>query len=344
MKKILVTGADGFVGGNFVHYINTHYSREYQIVACVYNKSVYNNLNYFYPDKIPFDVVEMDITDYKNVYEHLFTYAPDIVYHFAAQAIVSKAQMDPYNTYKVNVLGTMNLLEAITKLKLYEKQFLFYYMSTDKVYGEANGAVETTQLMGNCPYSLSKIAAEGVVKSYTSARDHTIPFLIFRPCNLYGSADFNRRVIPNTIRDLLEGRKPIIFEGDENFYRQYLYITDFCSVLKDVSNYCFDNKISKCFNVAPAMKDSYKSTYDVVLMLGNKYALYMGNSKWSWETRPKKNILEIQKQWIDATSLFRFYYEKINSNHKFVPLEKGLEMTLNWYLNNSDYFKRMTHV
>ena len=277
----------------------------------------------------------------------LAEYRPDVICHFAAQAVVGKSQVAPLDTFETNIIGTANLLEAARYLGLHNSgNFLFFYMSTDKVYGETYGSTENSGYCPTCPYSASKIAAEQIVHSY--ARTYGINTLIFRPCNLYGPGDYNRRVIPNTIEDVLEGRSAVLYEGDDKFYRQYLYIEDFCVILDKFlrDDWSDIRGFRGVLNISPNnsfSEDYCCSTKKVVEMVVDKVTKKMKKlgkniSLQPIATLPAKNIIEIREQWIKNSKLIG---QPCMKRFKFHTLEEGLDKTIDWYIANPDFFRKM---
>jgi CDP-glucose 4,6-dehydratase len=168
-------------------------------------------------------VVHGDVTDYALLERALNEYEIDAVFHLAAQTIVSIANRAPISTFEANVRGTWTLLEAARRSPTVTR---IVVASSDKAYGDppALPATEEMPLRGKHPYDVSKSAADLIAHSY--AETYGMPIAITRCANLYGGGDLNwNRIIPGTIRDALEGRRPII-RSDGTPRRDYLYVRD----------------------------------------------------------------------------------------------------------------------
>jgi CDP-glucose 4,6-dehydratase len=147
----------------------------------------------------------------------------DTVFHLGAQTIVGAAHHAPLYTFEANVRGTYNLLEACRRHP--DLVRCVVVASSDKAYGEqALPYTEEAPLVGRHPYEVSKSCADMLSQCY----HHTygLPVTIARCGNIYGAGDRNwSRIIPGTIRDFLNGRRPVI-RSDGTFLRDYLYVKD----------------------------------------------------------------------------------------------------------------------
>ncbi|HRS26038.1 MAG TPA: NAD(P)-dependent oxidoreductase [Methanofastidiosum sp.] len=323
--KFLVTGASGFVGSYFCKRL---VEDGHSVVGWVKNRGSYSNLDYYrIKDKI--DLVEGDLSDFSCVSFNLSGYEFDMVLHFGAQAIVKKAQENPFYTLKTNIMSTTNLLEYV---RLCNKDLkCFVQMSTDKVYGNKAFAVEDSVYEVTDPYSASKIAAEQVCFTYRDV--YHVPLLMIRACNIYGAGDYNKRVIPNTIKSLLETNSAVLFEGDDKMYREYIYIEDLYSamiyLLRNISH--FDSNQTGVFNIAPTERKCIVSTRDIVQCLCDIHYVQTG-CEVSIVKKPGKTFVEIQKQGLVTDKIRELGWKSQNT------LEQGLLLTYKWYKEHQDFF------
>ena len=168
-------------------------------------------------------IVEADVRDLPAMIKALEATQASVVFHLAAQSLVGPAQQEPLETFDTNVMGTAVTLEACRQSGTVE---VVVAASSDKAYGDASGVPYTEEMpvkSGN-PYAASKAAGDLVAESY--ALSYGMPVAITRCGNLYGGRDTNwSRLVPGTIKSLLEGERPVI-RSDGTFVRDWLYIED----------------------------------------------------------------------------------------------------------------------
>jgi len=225
MGVSLVTGATGFIGS---HLVKTLIERGEKIVAITHdcklgvNKWLYHQLRRTIK-------VNGDVRDIRFLKRVMTQYEIDKVYHLAAQSIVKHAWRTPVNTFDINVMGTVVLLEACRQLEIPK----ILVQSTDKVYGDQMDAKTISNLKPTEPYGTSKICADLAAQTFIKTYDMNIA--ITRMCNVFGF-DWNNRIIPNTIRSCLKKESPIIFKNDGS-KRQYIYVQDAVDALVHVCNF-----------------------------------------------------------------------------------------------------------
>jgi CDP-glucose 4,6-dehydratase len=148
------------------------------------------------------------VRDLGQLGEKLALFKPDAVFHLAAQAVVPRGYERPKLTWDTNATGTINVLEALREIG---RPCAAVIVTTDKVYGGGEFPhIETDRLLGTCPYSASKVAAELAVEAYRTSffagRDHRIAVATARAGNVIGGGDFGYgRLVPNAIRALVTG-------------------------------------------------------------------------------------------------------------------------------------------
>jgi dTDP-glucose 4,6-dehydratase len=237
MRTLLVTGAAGFIGSNFVRLLLDR-GEDVRLVA--FDKLTYaGNLANLadllerHPERLIF--VKGDICDPAAVEQALGEYGVTEVVHLAAESHVDRSILGSGPFVQTNVAGTQVLLDAARARKL-EK---FLYVSTDEVYGTLPEDkpelkfTEETPLQPNSPYSASKAAGDCLVRSY----HHTfgLPVLTTRCSNNYGPYHFPEKLIPLFVTNLMEGRKVPLY-GDGLNVRDWLYVEDHCEAIWTVLN------------------------------------------------------------------------------------------------------------
>jgi len=211
-KIVLVTGASGFIGSHLCAALK----KDHVVVALVRD---------LLPLKWTTDalsgciLVRGDIRDLPLLKRVLSQYGVDWVFHLASQAIVRVATSNPFETFETNILGTVNVLEACRQLNVLK----LLIQSTDKVYGNTLDATELSPLKAEDPYGASKIAMDVIAQSYM--KTYGMSIVIPRSCNVFG-LDYASRIIPNTVRSCLRGEPPVIYEGERDSARQYIYVDD----------------------------------------------------------------------------------------------------------------------
>lgn len=168
-------------------------------------------------------IVPGDVRD-RDVLERVVNeYEVEVVFHLAAQTIVRIANRNPLSTFESNVAGTWNVLEACRRCSTVE---VVVVASSDKAYGaqEELPYTEDAPLIGRHPYDVSKSCADLIAQAYHAT--YSLPVSVTRCGNLYGGGDLNfNRLVPGTIRSLLNGEAPVI-RSDGAFVRDYFYVKD----------------------------------------------------------------------------------------------------------------------
>lgn len=239
--KILVTGADGFIGS---HLTEELVKKGYKVRAFVYYNS-FNNWGWLdiLPDSIMenVEIFQGDIRDPNGVEEA--TKGMDAVFHLAALIAIPFSYHSPDTYVDTNIKGTLNILQAARKQNL--KRALI--TSTSEVYGTAQYVPidEKHPFQGQSPYSATKIAADRLAESFY--RSFGLPVTIVRPFNTYGPRQSARAVIPTVITQLLSGRTEIKL-GSLTPTRDFNYVKD--TVNGFISIYESDKTIGEEINIA----------------------------------------------------------------------------------------------
>jgi dTDP-glucose 4,6-dehydratase len=224
MRNLLVTGAAGFIGSNFVDYM----LRKYQnYCIAVYDKLTYagrlENLERV-SDNPRYRFVHGDICDAPRLRETIRAYNIDTLVNFAADTHVDRSIMQPDAFIQTDVYGTYILLEAVKNLAL-ERALL---VSTDEVYGHiphGHSSGEDDPLKPRSPYAASKASGEHLVYAYHIT--YGLPTLVTRGTNNIGPYQYPEKVVPLFITNAIDD-VPLPLYGDGRQMRDYQYVLDHC--------------------------------------------------------------------------------------------------------------------
>jgi CDP-glucose 4,6-dehydratase len=219
-RRVLVTGATGLVGGWLVRDL---LARGADVVALARDWDPQSELIRS-GDVNRVTVVNGVVEDLGTVLRALNHNGCDTVFHLAAQTQVGAALRDPYETFESNVRGSYTVLEACRRLG--EQVRRIVVASSDKAYGDAEALpyTEATRLDAKYPYDVSKLCTDFLTRSYVVT--YGLPATIARCGNIYGGGDLNwDRIVPGTIRWLLNGERPIL-RSDGKATRDYVYVKE----------------------------------------------------------------------------------------------------------------------
>ena len=272
-KKILVTGAAGFIGSNFVRNMLEKYD-DLKIVS--YDKLTYagslTNLKNLRNDH-NHTFIHADINDSEKIKDTLIHHQIDCIVHFAAESHVDNSIAGSKVFFETNVMGTLSLIESARTVwfdinKWNDKQCRFHHVSTDEVYGSlalAEAAfTEESKYQPNSPYSASKASSDHIVRSYY----HTfgLPITLSNCSNNYGPYQHQEKLIPTVIHSCLMNQNIPIY-GDGLNIRDWLYVDDHCDAIEviitkgrvgetyNVGGNCELNNLSLIKNICHIMDD-----------------------------------------------------------------------------------------
>ena len=222
-KKVLVTGADGFIASHLTEKLINLKSKVSVIIRGTSingtNKNTFKNIDKKYISKIK-KIISCDISS-SDVVNHIIKLKPDYIFHLAASAYVPYSFDHPIEVNQSNVMGTLNVLEAARELKNIKNVIC---TSSSEVYGSAltSSISETHPLNPTSPYAASKVAADRYCFSYI--KTYNLPITIIRPFNTYGPRH-TYDVVPKFIK-LALNNEPITIHGDGNQSRDLTYVSD----------------------------------------------------------------------------------------------------------------------
>ncbi|WP_110113053.1 dTDP-glucose 4,6-dehydratase [Bacillus sp. CGMCC 1.16541] len=317
--NILVTGGAGFIGSNFIRYMQKAYPH-YQIVnydLLTYAGNVESVKDLAKQKNYTF--VKGDITNHELVNRIVKSHSIDTIVNFAAESHVDRSIKEPGVFVKSNVLGTQVLLD-VAKNNHVKK---YVQVSTDEVYGslgEQGYFTEETSLAPNSPYSASKAGADMMVRAYYET--FGLHVNITRCSNNYGPYQFPEKFVPRMITHALAGKKLPIY-GDGKNVRDWLHVKDHCSAIDLVLH---KGKQGEVYNIGG---QNERTNNEVVQFIVEK----VGASP-SLITFVEDRLGHDYRYAIDAT--------KIRSTLGWEPVytfEQGMSETISWYINHPQWWK-----
>ena len=317
--NIVITGAAGFIGINFVYYMLSKHPEDniigYDALTYAANPEALKGT-----EKNPrFTFIKGDIRDREAVNDLFTTYSPDILINFAAESHVDRSIDNPSLFLETNVLGTGVLLDAARKYGLKR----FHQVSTDEVYGDLPldrpdlKFTESSPLRPSSPYSASKASADLLVLSYH--RTYGLDVTISRCSNNFGPFQHEEKLIPKTILNALSD-KPITVYGSGENIRDWIYVEDHCMAIDEIIH---RGKNGEIYNIGA---DNEIKNITLIKKILSK--LGKPESLIAYVNDRKGHDLRYA---LDASKL-----QKELGPLPFSPFEKRFGETIEWYKSRSD--------
>jgi len=263
---------------------------------------------------------QIDIRNFDQVNELIRAKKIEFIYHLAAQALVGIAATDPVGTFRDNIEGTWNVLEAARQSSDTVKGLVV--ASSDKAYGDQAELpyLESAPMEGKYPYDVSKSCADLISRSYFHS--FGLPLCVARCGNLYGGGDLHMsRIVPGTIYSIYKKEAPII-RSNGKFVRDYIYVQDAAEAYVTISKRLLTDRsiAGEVYNIS---NDAPVSVLEIVAKIQK-----IGSSKIAPIIQ---NIasLEIERQFLSS--------EKMRKTFNWRPrrtLDEGLQLAFNWYFQH----------
>lgn len=322
MKKVLVTGADGFIGSHLTELLlNEGYS-----VKALSQYNSFNNWGWL--EGIKHDNLEVITGDVRD--SHFCKYITkdiEIIFHLAALIAIPYSYVAPDSYVDTNVRGTLNICQAAKENEV--KRVIV--TSTSEVYGTAKYVPidENHPKQPQSPYSASKIGADMMALSFYNA--FNLPVVIARPFNTYGPRQSARAIIPTIITQIASGQKEIKL-GDLTPTRDFNFVKDIARGFLELSK-C-DKAIGQEVNISSNFEISMKDTLELIAKIMKSDVKFNTDEQ---RIRPEKS--EVFRLWGDNS--------KIKKLTGFTPeynIEEGLRETIEWFLDRNNLLKYKSNI
>lgn len=309
MERILITGAAGFIGSHLAHKL---VEMGYEVGIIKRNGTDIWRIKDIFKDLTVYDA---DLKDTNSVLQSISNFKPNIVYHLATYYAVDHRPQEIASMIDSNVLGTINLLEASKESRVN----LFINTSTCSVYDPSTEKLkETSNINPSNLYSMTKIQAEQACSYYSEKYDlNLITLRLFPP---YGPVDNIRKLIPFVIKSFNDKKVPEMTTGTQKW--DFTFINDIVEAyIKILSTQ--DKKTHEIFNIGTGNAVSIREVVTRIKELMDS------------EIEPKWGAIEHRKGeiWFNCADISKAH-NILNWEPKIPTLEKGLELTINWYINS----------
>ncbi|MEK7173131.1 MAG: GDP-mannose 4,6-dehydratase [Patescibacteria group bacterium] len=316
-KRVLVTGGWGFVGSHLAKRLIDLGAEVFILEKSSFGPAAILNKESLSRVK---GIIIGDISEGQFVLDVFKNQNFEICFHLAAQPLVERGNQSPLLTFEVNIIGTVNILEAVRQGKLGG----LVLASTTHVYGENKlPLMEEYSPKPLGPYETSKICAEMLAQTY--AKHYGLPITIARFVNIYGPGDQNERIIPRTIKLLLKNQSPEVF--NPRIVRDYLFIEDAIDgylVLGEKIRGLAKQTFNIVYNFGTGKHYSAKALIEKIITLMDKTKIVP-----IMVDKPREQ--EVSSQYVSI--------EKAKTVLGWQPrysLEKGLKKTIDWYAEQAN--------
>lgn len=325
MKNIIVTGGLGFIGSNLVRKLSKKYFID--IVDKKTYSANYDNLNGIAKNK--FKLHKFDIKNSDKFYKLLIKKKPLCIFNLAAETHVDRSIDNPKSFINSNIIGTFSILEALRKYLKKKSKIKLIHISTDEVYGDIkknNFSKELDPYNPSSPYSASKASSDHLVRSYYIT--YKIPVIITNCCNNYGPRQFPEKLIPKIILNIMSHKDLPIYGNGKN-EREWIHVDDHNDALIKIFK---KGKIGETYNIGSG------EILNNIKISKTLLKLFINNN-----IKTKSNIIFVK----DRPGHDRRYAlnsRKLKSSLKWkkkYDIKSGLLQTIDWYLNNRDWIKKV---
>ena len=326
-KKIIVTGGLGFIGSNLIDLL---IKQNYSIInldKVNYSSNFYNVKDFTKCKNYQF--IKCDLNDSPKLLKIFIKYKPICIFNLAAETHVDRSIDGPKDFIVNNIVGVFNLLVAFRKFNEKINQTRLIHVSTDEVFGDVlkGRSNEKYQYKPSSPYAASKASSDHLVYSYI--KTFKIPAIITNCSNNYGPKQHPEKLIPKLIYNIINNRNLPIYGKGKNS-REWIYVKDHCEALIKVFK---KGKIGNFYNIGSNKNLNNTQITKLLLKIASKNLTLNSKVQIKYiKDRPGHDLR------------YALNSNKIRKELKWKPctsLNAGLTKTLQWYLDNKEYFNTL---
>ncbi len=328
-SKVFITGGTGLLGSHLTRMLVEQGASVVALVRDFIPQSLFFHPSPEWQLNQKVTVVHGEMEDFSLLERVVNEYEIDTIFHLAAQTLVGTANRGPLATFRANIEGTWNLLEAA---RLHPKRVQrIVIASSDKAYGNLQGEAydESFPLRGEHPYDVSKSCADLIARSYFVS--YGVPVAVTRCGNFFGPGDLNfSRIIPGTIKDVLQDKRPVV-RSDGKYIRDYIFAEDgahaYLTLAEAMTGHGQNTKFAgEAFNFSYGLRLTVLDVVEAVLKI-------MERTDLKPDIR-NEAANEIPVQCLDSTKAKTI----LNWKPRF-GFEQGLIETVRWYRSQAESLK-----
>ena len=329
-KNIIVTGGLGFIGSNLIDLLIKKKFFVINIDKFSYSSNFYNIKNVRNNKKYKY--IKCNIGNKKKIHQIFLKYKPLAIFNLAAETHVDRSIDSPKNFIDSNIVSVFSFLEVFKKYYEKNKNTKLIHISTDEVFGDilSGRSKENDPYKPSSPYAASKASSDHLFYSYY--RTYKMPIIITNCSNNYGPNQHPEKLIPKLIYNIIHNL-PLPIYGNGKNSREWIYVNDHCEALFKIFK---KGKTGEFYNIGSGKNLNNIQIAKLLLEISKKYISVGSKVRLKYvKDRPGHDI----RYALNSNKIKK----KLNWNAK-IKINKGLENTFQWYLNNKECFKLLKKI